>query len=109
MKIPILNYLFGQENKQHPQTEVIFAITPHIIRAEQVTEANQKLIEVGTGNTTSLRYKEEKPVKSAHAAASHDKTAAKDNSHPAASSNVPPAPGHTQQQTAGEPRSPQQR
>jgi len=111
MKIPILKYLFGQETKQRPQTEVIFAITPHIIRAEQVTEDNQKLIEVGTGNTTSLRYKEAKPVKSAHAVAPQDKPSAKDNSRPAPSSPVAqaaPTP-HTQQPPVGEPHNPQER
>jgi general secretion pathway protein D len=105
MRIPILKYLFGQETKQRPQTEVIFAITPHIVRAEQVTEENQKLIEVGTGNNIGLRYKEAKPVKSAHAAAPQDKSSSKDNSRPAPGAPVAqaaPIP-HTQQQPTGEP------
>jgi general secretion pathway protein D len=109
MKIPILKYLFGQENKQRPQTEVIFAITPHIIRAEQFTEENQRLIEVGTGNNIGLRYKEAKPAKSAHTVAPQDKPAAKDSSHAAPSSPVAAPPGHTQQQPAGEPHSPLER
>ena len=109
MRIPILKYLFGQETKQRPQTEVIFAITPHIIRAEQVTEDNQRLIEVGTGNNIGLRYKEAKPVKSAHAVAPQDKPSAKDSSHPTPSSPVAAPPGHTQQPPAGEPHSPQER
>lgn len=63
-QIPILKYLFGQENKDHSQTEIIFAITPHIIRAEEITDENRQLIEVGTGNTIGLRYKKElKPAK----------------------------------------------
>jgi general secretion pathway protein D len=109
MRIPILKYLFGQETKQRPRTEVIFAITPHIVRAEQITEANQKLIEVGTGNTTSLRYKEDRPAKSARASASQDKTSAKNNSHPAPGAPVTAAAGrNTPQQPAGEPHSPQE-
>ena len=35
MKIPILKYLFGQENKERQQSEVVFAIIPHIIRARK--------------------------------------------------------------------------
>jgi general secretion pathway protein D len=63
-QIPILKYLFAQENKDHRQTEIIFAITPHIIRAEEITDENRQLIEVGTGNTIGLRYKKElKPTK----------------------------------------------
>jgi hypothetical protein len=59
-----LKYLFAQENKDHSQTEIIFAITPHIIRAEEITDENRQLIEVGTGNTIGLRYKKEaKPAK----------------------------------------------
>jgi general secretion pathway protein D len=56
-QIPILKYLFAQENKDHSQTEIIFAITPHIIRAEEITDENRELIEVGTANTIGLRYK----------------------------------------------------
>ena len=86
-RIPILKYLFGQENKDHMQSEIIFAITPHIVRAEQVTEENQKLIEVGTGNNIGLRYKEPKPAaKSGKVVTPQDKRSAKDNSHPAPSS-----------------------
>lgn len=63
-QIPILKYLFAQENKDHSQTEIIFAITPHIIRAEEITDENRELIEVGTGNTIGLRYKQEnRPAK----------------------------------------------
>ena len=110
-RIPILKYLFGQENKDHRQTEVIFAITPHIVRAEQVTEENQKLIEIGTGNNIGLRYKEAKPVKTTRTVAPQDKPSSKDNSRPAPGSPVAqaaPTP-HTQQQPAGEPHNPQER
>jgi general secretion pathway protein D len=61
--IPILKYLFGQENKDRRQDEIVFAITPHIVRAEEVTDENLRLIDIGTGNTVGLRYKEPKPTK----------------------------------------------
>src|SRR5260370_7174564 len=48
-KIPILKYLFGQENKDRQQSEIIFAITPHIVRSNEVTDDNQKMVDVGTG------------------------------------------------------------
>jgi general secretion pathway protein D len=63
LKIPILNYLFGQENKDLRENEIVFAITPHIVRAEEITDENLKLIDIGTGGTIGLRYKEPKPTK----------------------------------------------
>jgi general secretion pathway protein D len=62
-KIPILKYLFGQENKDHRESEIIFAITPHIVRAEEITDENERMIDIGTGNSIGLRYKDAKPVK----------------------------------------------
>jgi len=62
-KIPILKYLFGQENKQHNESEIVFAITPHIVRAEEITDENLRLIDVGTSNTIGLRYREPKSTK----------------------------------------------
>ncbi|HTC64659.1 MAG TPA: type II and III secretion system protein [Candidatus Saccharimonadales bacterium] len=57
-RIPILGYLFGQSNKDHSQNEIVFAITPHIVRADEITDENLRPIDVGTGTTIGLRYKE---------------------------------------------------
>jgi hypothetical protein len=46
-KIPILKYLFGQETKERQQSEIVFAITPHIIRGGEVTDENLKMVDVG--------------------------------------------------------------
>jgi len=54
-KIPILRYLFAQEDKERQQNEVVFAITPHIVRAQEITEQNLRLIDVGTATTTVVR------------------------------------------------------
>jgi len=62
-RIPILKYLFGQENKEHDEHEVIFAITPHIVRAEEISDDDLRVIDVGTSNSIGLRYKESKPTK----------------------------------------------
>jgi len=60
--IPLLKYLFGQEQKDHTQNEIIFAITPHIVRADEITDENLRPIDVGTSNAIGLRYKETKPT-----------------------------------------------
>lgn len=63
LNIPILHYFFGQDDKQRTQNEVVFAITPHIVRSEQITTEDMKLIDLGSGNNIGLRYKEPKPAK----------------------------------------------
>jgi general secretion pathway protein D len=59
-KIPILKYLFGQDEKDRRENEIVFAITPHIVRAQDLNEQNLKLVDVGTGNAVELRRKERK-------------------------------------------------
>ena len=54
-QIPILKYLFGQTQQDHEQDETVFAITPHIIRASDVNEFNQRAIDIGTATTIALR------------------------------------------------------
>jgi len=59
-RIPILGYLFGQTNKDHSQNEIVFAITPHIVRADQITDESLRPIDVGTGSNIGLRFKDPK-------------------------------------------------
>ena len=56
-KLPVLKYLFAQENKERTESEIVFAITPHIVRGREVTEENLRTIEVGTGNSIELHRK----------------------------------------------------
>jgi general secretion pathway protein D len=55
-QIPILRYLFGQVTQDKSQDETVFAITPHIIRGNTISELNQRQIEIGTANTIVLRH-----------------------------------------------------
>src|SRR3984957_16480846 len=55
-QIPILKYLFGQTTQDHSENEIVFAIVPHIIRGTDVSEANQRPIQIGTANTIELRH-----------------------------------------------------
>jgi len=59
-RIPILGALFAQTNKDHQQDEIVFAITPHIVRADQATDENMRMVDVGSGANIGLHYKEEK-------------------------------------------------
>jgi general secretion pathway protein D len=60
-KIPILKYLFGQENKNRQQSEIVFAITPHIIRSTEITDENLKMVDIGTGNSITYRAADSPP------------------------------------------------
>ncbi len=54
-QIPILKYLFSQTNVEHKENEIVFALIPHVIRARDVTDLNEKALEVGTAAAIELR------------------------------------------------------
>jgi len=88
--LPILKYLFGQEKKERSQSEIVFAIIPHIVRAEEVTDENQRLIDIGTGTSIDLRRAE--VAKKAGAASQPAKPAAQGTTTPKTSIAVPARP-----------------
>jgi general secretion pathway protein D len=55
-QIPILKYLFGQTTQDHSENEIVFAVVPHIIRATDVNEMNQRAIDIGTATTIVLHH-----------------------------------------------------
>lgn len=59
-KIPLLKYLFGQETKERQQSEIVFAITPHIIRGGEIRDDNLKILDVGTANNVTYRKESSK-------------------------------------------------
>ena len=86
-QIPFLKYLFAQENKQRTQTEIIFAVTPHIVRSLDVTEENLRTISIGTGSAIELNGT---PTVTP---TSHSATPAKPQKQPQAPPSGTPAPG----------------
>ena len=92
-RIPILGYLFGQTNKDRSQNEIIFAITPHIVRADEFTEENLRLIDVGTGANIGLRYKEPKKAAPSDVTSAPGTPASPSpKSQPSGAPQLPPAP-----------------
>jgi len=53
--IPLFKYLFAEETKEVNDNEIVFILIPHIVRAQDLTAANTKAIDVGTANVISLR------------------------------------------------------
>jgi general secretion pathway protein D len=60
-QIPILKYLFSQTNVEHKENEIVFALIPHVIRARDVTDLNEKALEVGTASAIGLRRASQTP------------------------------------------------
>jgi general secretion pathway protein D len=56
-RLPILKYLFAQDNRERTENEIVFAITPHIVRAKEITDENLRVVDVGIGNSIELRRK----------------------------------------------------
>ncbi|HEV2729572.1 MAG TPA: cohesin domain-containing protein [Terriglobales bacterium] len=54
-QIPILRYLFGQTNTEHRENEIVFALIPHVVRAQDLSELNQRALQVGTASAIELR------------------------------------------------------
>jgi general secretion pathway protein D len=54
-QIPILKYLFAQENKERVQSEIVFAVIPHVIRTPGITDDNLKMVDLGTANSVTYR------------------------------------------------------
>ena len=55
-QIPILKYLFSQKNTEVMDSEIVFAIIPHIVRRKDPNEFNGRTLDVGTANSVHLRH-----------------------------------------------------
>ncbi len=60
--IPILKYLFSDQHTEKRQNEIVFLMTPHIVRAPEVSPENLRPVEVGTGSTIELRDADPAPA-----------------------------------------------
>jgi general secretion pathway protein D len=55
-QIPILKYLFSQTNTEVMDSEIVFAVIPHIVRRKDLNEFNGRTLDVGTANSIHLRH-----------------------------------------------------
>jgi general secretion pathway protein D len=94
--IPLLKYLFGQEKKDRRKTEIVFAVIPHIVRSEVITDESMRLIDIGTGTAIDLRRPEltKKPASPSQPVkpASQGETTPKSPVTPPARPTTPPPP-----------------
>ena len=53
--IPLLKYLFSDQHTERHDNEIVFLITPHVVRAPEVLPENLRPLQVGTGSTIDLQ------------------------------------------------------
>ncbi len=54
-ELPILKYIFSSTAHQQSDDEIIFMLTPHVVRATDITPLNLQEIDTGTGTNVELR------------------------------------------------------
>jgi general secretion pathway protein D len=54
-EIPGLRYLFSTQNRELQHEEIVFLITPHLVRGVQIDPLNLRQIDTGTNNAIQLR------------------------------------------------------
>jgi general secretion pathway protein D len=52
--IPLLKYIFSQENKEVITNEIVFLLIPHVIRGQELNDLNRRAFDVGTGTGIEL-------------------------------------------------------
>jgi general secretion pathway protein D len=55
IKVPVAKYLFGQNTKQRIESEIVFAVIPHIVRGTEVNDDNLKEVDLGAGTSVTYR------------------------------------------------------
>lgn len=54
-QLPFLKYFFSENRSQKVENEIVFILIPHIVRSQELTELNQRAIDVGTFSQIDIR------------------------------------------------------
>ncbi len=54
--IPILRYLFGSKDHTIADDDIVFVVVPHIVRSQDLDQANLRAIDTGSGQSIDLRH-----------------------------------------------------
>ena len=55
-QLPILKYLFGSTDKTIQDSEIVFMLIPHVVRATMLDPDNLREVDSGTSNSIELRH-----------------------------------------------------
>ena len=61
-EIPGLKYLFSTQSREVQHEEIVFLITPHLVRGMQIDPLNLRQIDTGTSNSIELREVRSNPA-----------------------------------------------
>ena len=54
--IPIIKYIFGSRDRQIQDDDIVFVVVPHIVRSQELDQANLREIDTGAGQSIDLRH-----------------------------------------------------
>jgi general secretion pathway protein D len=54
--IPVLKYIFGSRDRIIQDDDIVFVVVPHIVRSQELDQANLRVIDTGTGQSIDLRH-----------------------------------------------------
>lgn len=54
--IPILKYVFGSKDHLIQNDEIVFVVVPHLVRTQELDQANLRAVDTGTGQSIDLRH-----------------------------------------------------
>ena len=63
--VPVLRYLFSTQQHELQHGEIVFLVTPHLVRGMQIDQLNLRRIDTGTNNSIELRQVPAPPAPSA--------------------------------------------
>jgi general secretion pathway protein D len=57
--IPVLKYIFGSRDRQIQDDDIVFVVVPHIVRSQEIDQANLRIIDTGPGQgSVELRHED---------------------------------------------------
>ncbi len=68
--IPVLKYIFGSRDRQIQDDDIVFVVVPHVVRSQEIDQANLRIIDTGPGQqSVELRHESSGSSPAAPAAA----------------------------------------
>lgn len=55
-ELPLLKYIFGSRSHEVVDDEIVFVLTPHVVRGQELTPLNLRSIDTGAGQAIELRH-----------------------------------------------------
>ena len=57
--IPILKYIFGSKDHTIQDDDIVFVVVPHIVRSQELDQANLRVVDTGEGQSIDLRHNDQ--------------------------------------------------